>query len=87
VVDVNHQAGTKNPALQSNQIFAVGGLTLSLLDGDRARRVLEAVDQNLWTPAGLRSLAPRGGPFQAWSVGEASRLDRVVLAKSPAKSS
>jgi glycogen debranching enzyme len=24
--------------------------------------------------------APRGCPFQAWSVGEALRLDRVVLA-------
>ena len=31
--------------------------------------------------------APRGCPFQAWSVGEALRLDRVVLAEPPAKSS
>jgi glycogen debranching enzyme len=25
---------------------------------------------------------PRGCPFQAWSVGEALRLDRIVLAKA-----
>ena len=25
---------------------------------------------------------PRGCPFQAWSVGEALRLDRVVLAEN-----
>ena len=28
--------------------------------------------------------APRGCPFQAWSVGEALRLDRVVLAETTA---
>ena len=27
---------------------------------------------------------PRGCPFQAWSVGEALRLDRVVLAETTA---
>jgi glycogen debranching enzyme len=164
VVDVNHQGGTNDPALRPNQIFAVGGLPLPILDGVRARQVVEAVEQHLWTPAGLRSLAsdepgyaghyqggvrerdgsyhqgtvwpwllgafveawlrthgddaaarreararfldpllacmdtaglghiseiadgdppfaPRGCPFQAWSVGEALRLDRVILAE------
>ena len=32
---------------------------------------------------GDRPHAPRGCPFQAWSVGEALRLDRVVLADKP----
>ena len=27
--------------------------------------------------------APGGCPFQAWSVGEALRIDRVILAESP----
>lgn len=165
VVDVNHQAGTNDPALRPNQIFAVGGLLLPLLEGERARHVVAVVEQQLLTPAGLRSLAPgepgyaphyqggvrerdgsyhqgtvwpwllgafveawvrthgddltarqsarqrffepllarmelaglghlgeiadgdaphaaRGCPFQAWSVGEALRLDRDVLAES-----
>jgi predicted glycogen debranching enzyme len=164
VVDVDHRNGTKDPALRPNQIFAVGGLPLPMLDGIRARQVVDAVEQHLWTPAGLRSLAPdepgyaphyqggvrerdgsyhqgtvwpwltgafveawlrthgddaaarreararfldpllarmsaaglghiseiadgdppfapRGCPFQAWSVGEALRLDRVILAE------
>ncbi|MBU6501869.1 MAG: glycogen debranching enzyme N-terminal domain-containing protein [Burkholderiales bacterium] len=58
VVDANHQAGTNDPALRPNQIFAVGGLPLQLLDQERARAVVTAVQQHLWTPAGLRSLAP-----------------------------
>jgi glycogen debranching enzyme len=33
---------------------------------------------------GDRPHAPRGCPFQAWSVGEALRLDRVVLAEKAA---
>ncbi|MGH8006188.1 MAG: amylo-alpha-1,6-glucosidase [Candidatus Binatia bacterium] len=58
VVDPDHQAGTADAAFRPNQIFAVGGLPLSLLDADRARQIVEAVEARLWTPLGLRSLAP-----------------------------
>ncbi len=57
VVDPNHHPGTADPAFRPNQIFAVGGLPIALLEGDRARRVVEAVEARLWTPLGLRSLA------------------------------
>jgi predicted glycogen debranching enzyme len=163
VVDADHHPGTVDAAMRPNQIFAVGGLPYPLLEKDRARAVVDAVEATLWTPLGLRSLAPgdpgycsryegdvrerdgayhqgtvwpwllgpfveawvrvrgnstkakceartrfltpllrhldeaglghvseiadaepphrpRGCPFQAWSVGEALRLDRVVLA-------
>jgi predicted glycogen debranching enzyme len=163
VVDCDHRHGNTDPTLRPNQIFAVGGLPLALLDGERARHVVDTVEQHLWTPLGLRSLGPgepgytprylgdvrardgsyhqgtawpwllgafvdawvrvrggtpaakrearqrflapllahleqaglghiseigdgdpphtpRGCPFQAWSVGEALRLDQVVLA-------
>ncbi|TMB48858.1 MAG: glycogen debranching protein [Deltaproteobacteria bacterium] len=163
VVDVDHRPGTVDPTFRPNQILAVGGLPFAVLDGPRARRVVDAVEARLLTPLGLRSLAPdepgyarryeggvrerdaayhqgtvwpwlmgpfveawvrvrggtpdaiaearcrfleplfghlddagighlpeiadgdpphtpRGCPFQAWSVGEALRLDRTVLA-------
>ncbi len=163
VVDCDHRPGVVDAAFRPNQIFAVGGLPLALVEGERARRLVDAVAARLWTPLGLRSLAagepgyvgryaggvrerdgayhqgtvwpwllgafveawvrvrggtpeakrtarerflvplwrhlddaglghvseiadgdpphaPRGCPFQAWSVGEALRLDRVVLA-------
>ncbi len=166
VVDADHEAGRVDASLRPNQIFAVGGLPLALLEGERARRVVETVEAALWTPVGLRSLepgaagytpryqggvrerdgsyhqgtvwpwllgafieawvrvrggtseakqqarerfltpllrhldeaglghvseitdaesphTPRGCPFQAWSVGEALRLDRGVLAGTP----
>ncbi|HKQ20378.1 MAG TPA: amylo-alpha-1,6-glucosidase [Candidatus Eisenbacteria bacterium] len=162
VVDVDHVPGTADATFRPNQIFAVGGLPYPLLSGDRARRVVDAVEARLLTPLGLRTLAPeepgyapryeggvrerdgsyhqgtvwpwligpfaeawvrvhdgtveakqearerflapllehldsaglghisevadadaphtpRGCPFQAWSVGEALRLDRVIL--------
>jgi predicted glycogen debranching enzyme len=164
VVDCDRVPGTVDRRLRPNQVFAVGGLPLALLEGERARRVVDAVEARLWTPLGLRSLSPddpayagryaggvaerdgsyhqgtvwpwlagpfveawvrvrggtpearrearrlfldpllrrardaglghlpeiadgdpphtpRGCPFQAWSVGEALRLDRVVLAE------
>jgi predicted glycogen debranching enzyme len=58
VVDVNHQPGTLDPSFRPNQIFAFGGLPLMLIDGVRARRALDEVERRLWTPIGLRSLAP-----------------------------
>jgi predicted glycogen debranching enzyme len=164
VIDCDHVAGTNDAALRPNQIFAVGGLPLDLLEPARAARVVEVVERHLWAPLGLRSLAPgepgyvpryagdgrtrdasyhqgtvwpwllgafvdawvrvrggtpevkrearrrflapllahldqaglghiseiadaeppftpRGCPFQAWSVGEALRLDRAILAE------
>jgi predicted glycogen debranching enzyme len=165
VVDDGHRGGAVDPAFRPNQIFAVGGLPFPLLGGPRARRIVDAVEERLLTPLGLRSLAreepgyrpryeggvrerdgayhqgtvwpwllgpfveawvrvrgstreakaearrrflapllrhldeaglghvseladgdaphqPRGCPFQAWSVGEALQLDRVVLAEA-----
>ncbi|HTL58283.1 MAG TPA: amylo-alpha-1,6-glucosidase [Candidatus Limnocylindrales bacterium] len=165
VVDVDHQAGTIDPSLRPNQILAIGGLPIALIEGEAARLVVETVERLLLTPLGLRSLAqqeqgyvpqycggvaqrdgayhlgtvwpwllgpfveawvrvrggtnevkriarkrflrpllqhmeeaglghiseisdaeaphaPRGCPFQAWSVGEALRLDRIILTET-----
>jgi predicted glycogen debranching enzyme len=58
VVDVDHQPGLVDTRFRPNQIFAVGGLPFPLLEGERARRVVDAVEARLVTPLGLRSLAP-----------------------------
>jgi predicted glycogen debranching enzyme len=164
VVDADHEPGKSDASFRPNQIFAVGGLPFPVLEGEQAKRVVDAVEARLLTPIGLRSLAPgepgytgryqggvrerdgayhqgtvwpwllgpfveawvrargstavakreartrflkpllahlgeaglghvseiadgdpphtpRGCPFQAWSVGEALRLDQSVLAK------
>ncbi len=61
VVDSDHQRGAVDASFRPNQIFAVGGLPVALLDGERAAKVVAAVESRLWTPLGLRSLAP-GAP-------------------------
>ncbi len=58
VIDCDHQPGTVDLTFRPNQIFAVGGLPLTLLSPDKARRVVDAVEMLLLTPVGLRSLAP-----------------------------
>jgi predicted glycogen debranching enzyme len=58
VVDVDHRAGMTDPLSRPNQIFAVGGLPLTLLSKTHAQQVVDAVERKLWTPAGPRSLAP-----------------------------
>src|SRR5207344_1357895 len=54
VVDVDHVAGTTDPRMRPNQIFAVAGLPYRLVGGDRASAVVAAVERELLTPMGLR---------------------------------
>jgi predicted glycogen debranching enzyme len=64
VVDVDHVPGKVDASIRPNQILAVGGLPLMLLEKDIALRVLNTVESRLLTPMGLRSLAP-GSPGYA----------------------
>jgi predicted glycogen debranching enzyme len=58
VIDCDGKPGRVDATLRPNQIFAVGGLPFSVLSGERAARIVETVQMHLWTPLGLRSLAP-----------------------------
>lgn len=64
VVDVDHEPGSVDPTLRPNQIFAIGGLPWPVLNptatelAPLARQVVDVVQERLWTPLGLRSLAP-----------------------------
>ena len=58
VIDVEHRRGTADASFRPNQVFAVGGLPRALLDGARARQVVDAIEARLVTPLGLRTLAP-----------------------------
>ena len=75
VVDCDHQTGVNDPSLRPNQIFAVGGLPLPLLEGARARCVVEAVEANLLTPIGLRSLGPRESAYVPRYEGDVVQRD------------
>lgn len=58
VIDVDHHSGAVDATLRPNQILSIGGLPQALIEGDQARRIVDLVEQTLWTPMGLRSLAP-----------------------------
>ncbi len=58
VVDDDHVAGRMDGSIRPNQVIAVGGLPFSLVDEATARAVVAAVERDLVTPMGLRSLAP-----------------------------
>jgi len=58
VVDVDHRPGRCDATLRPNQVLAVGGLPFPVLEGARARRVVDAVESALRVPLALRSLAP-----------------------------
>lgn len=58
VVDAGHVEGATDASVRPNQVLAVGGLPFPLVEGARARRIVDRVERDLWTPLGLRSLAP-----------------------------
>jgi predicted glycogen debranching enzyme len=75
VVDTDHVAGKIDRAFRPNQIFAIGGLPYALIEGPQARRIVDAVEQRLLTPIGLRSLAPGEPGYQRHYVGDGLARD------------
>jgi predicted glycogen debranching enzyme len=65
VVDSDHQPGKLDASFRPNQIFAVGGLPLQVINGEQAARIVNGVERRLWTPLGLRSLAPEEPGYTA----------------------
>ncbi len=65
VVDVDHEPGRIDGRFRPNQVLALGGLPLSLVDRQRSRAILDRVEDVLWTPMGLRSLAPGEAQYVA----------------------
>jgi len=63
VVDVDHVPGTRDGTLRPNQILAAGGLPRTLIGGRSARRLVDRVERELWTPMGLRSLSPHDSGY------------------------
>jgi predicted glycogen debranching enzyme len=66
--------GPPDPSIRPNQIFAVS-LPHSMLPRDRARSVVEKVEEHLLTPFGLRSLAPSDPQYRGRYTGAPTERD------------
>jgi glycogen debranching enzyme len=77
VVDVDHVPGRDDPAFRANQILAVGGLPFPVLEGVRAKAVVDAVESRLLTPLGLRTLDPADPAYRPRYEGNREERDRA----------
>ena len=77
VIDCDHVAGVTDSSCRPNQLFAIGGLPLQLIDGDRARSIVDVAERALWTPAGPRSLATDDPRYRGRYTGGPAERDRV----------
>ena len=66
--------GPPDPSIRPNQIFAVS-LPHGMLRQDRARRVVEKVEEHLLTPFGLRTLAPSDPLYRGHYTGGPKERD------------
>lgn len=69
-VDGDH----RDTLLRPNQIFALS-LPFPLLEGDKAKKVLQVVEEKLYTPVGLRSLAAAEPGYRAHYGGDSWSRD------------
>lgn len=77
VVDCDGVAGTHDGKLRPNQIFAVGGLPIRLVEGDAARVIVDRVQDRLLTPLGLRTLSPDDPDYIGRYAGDLVARDRA----------
>lgn len=68
--------GVPDPAIRPNQLFAVS-LPHAVLGGERAASVLDAVERDLLTPPGLRTLAPPDPAYRSRYEGGPHERDRA----------
>jgi predicted glycogen debranching enzyme len=57
LLDVIDEAGRPDSTLRPNQVFALS-LPFHLIDGEKAKAVLDILRSKLYTPVGLRSISP-----------------------------
>lgn len=72
--DVDDTGRRRDKSLRPNQIISLS-LPFALLDGAKAKRILEICAAELWTPVGLRSLAPSDSRYIARYGGGARERD------------
>ena len=72
---LNDVADPIDTAFRPNQLLALGGLPHAVLDPERGRRLLDQVEARLWTPMGLRSLAPEDPAYRPHYEGDPAERD------------
>jgi predicted glycogen debranching enzyme len=77
VVDADHETGRDDATFRANQILAIGGLPYPVLEGTRARAVVDDVEQRLLTPIGLRTLDPADPAYRPYYAGGQDERDRA----------
>lgn len=75
VVDCDHVAGRVDATFRPNQLLAIGGLPLNLLPRAMALSVVAGCEARLWTPLGLRTLAPDDPRFAPHYLGGVHERD------------
>jgi predicted glycogen debranching enzyme len=75
VIDGDGVAGKNDATLRPNQILAIGGLPFPVLQGPRARAVVEVVERELVTPMGLRTLGSQEPGYRGVYTGDPTTRD------------
>jgi predicted glycogen debranching enzyme len=74
--DVITDSGAPDSSIRPNQVI-VGALDFSIIDSERANRVVDFVQAELLTPVGLRTLSPKDSRYKGRYEGDRPSRDRA----------
>ncbi|MGC9258547.1 MAG: amylo-alpha-1,6-glucosidase [Phycisphaerae bacterium] len=74
--DVVADDGYGDAAIRPNQVISLG-LPFGMLDEDKAKSIIQVVHDRLWTPMGLRTLAPGSPGYQGRYQGDQVARDHA----------
>lgn len=74
--DVIDEEGDPNKELRPNQLFAIS-LPFALIEGEQAKAVLKVVEEQLYTPVGLRTLSPNDPHYFSLYKGDVHERDEA----------
>jgi predicted glycogen debranching enzyme len=75
VIDCDHIPGRVDASVRPNQLLALGGLPIPLIEGYGARQIVGKLELALWTPMGPRSLSPEEPGYVGRYQGDVRQRD------------
>ncbi len=74
--DVVSDDGYGDATIRPNQVISLG-LPFGMLSADKAKSIIQVVQNRLWTPMGLRTLAPGSPGYQGYYLGNQAERDHA----------
>jgi predicted glycogen debranching enzyme len=75
VIDCNHEKGNNDGSIRPNQVFAVGGLPFAIIEDEKAGKIVECIENELYIQHAIRTLSPKDPNYRGHYTGDTFQRD------------